>query len=161
MKVLIIYDSVYGNTLRVAEMYQMEFQNRDIDAELVHAERLEWDQYHDVSLVIFGSPTRGFRAMPTIIRSIRTGAQAMKDHRIAIFDTRIETRDIQSKVLRKLIGAFGYGTDHISKVLKKHGFTPVVTPKGYAVMSAEGPLKPEVAYEVQMDVIALTEHLEV
>lgn len=161
MKVLIIYDSVYGNTLRVAEMYQLEFQNCDIDAELVHAERLDWDRYHEVSLVIIGSPTRGFRAMPTVIRSIRSGAKALKDHRIAIFDTRIDTRDVHSKVLRKLISAFGYGTDHIGKVLKKHGFTPIVPPKGYAVMSSEGPLKPEVAYEVQMDVKALTEHLEV
>jgi|GEM_PF-621115 len=152
MNVIIIYDSYFGNTLKVAEMYQKEFLASKQQAEIKHVDQTGPKDIEDRDLIIVGSPTRGFRESSAMMSFLRRKDLRFSNKNVFVFDTRISPEDVKSKLLRQMMKWFGYAASNMEKRLKKHGATIVMPAIGYPVVSSEGPVKPEVAFMIEIDV---------
>jgi len=87
MKVLIVYDSMYGNTEKIARAIGGAING---DVKVLRPSEANSSDLKSISLLVVGSPTQGFRAtkpIQTFIESIL--ANALKGISVAAFDTRI------------------------------------------------------------------------
>lgn len=140
MKALVIYDSIFGNTEKIARAIGdalVEFG--EVDVQKVNS--VDAAQLRSVELVIVGSPTRGFRPTPEMAAFLKNlPADGMRGIRVAAFDTRVSVEDVHSTVLSTFVNVFGYAADPIAKQLKKKGGIPCGAPTGFFVKDREGPL---------------------
>ena len=102
MKALIIYDSVFGNTGKVAraigEAIAADFQEK---VHTLPVDNITVDQLNEVNLLIIGSPTRSFRptgAITKLLKSLRRNQ--LSGVSVAAFDTRFYLEAIDSSALR-------------------------------------------------------------
>ncbi len=160
MKALIVYDSFFGNTLKVAEMFQKELEHKKAQVELAHVTKVDFDALSKNDILIFGSPTRGFRATQPMVLLLKNKNINYENKQTFVFDTRIDLEDIKSKLLRKMINSLGYATQNMEKILKKRKALPIIDCEGYGVVSSEGPLKPDVSYRVEAAVTRLLDALK-
>lgn len=160
MKALIVYDSFYGNTLKVAEMFQRELKLKKVSVELVHVTKVDFDLFAQNDMLLFGSPTRGFRATQPMLLLLKNKNISYENKQSFVFDTRIDATDIKSKMLKKMMKSLGFASDNMEKILKKRGANLIMESEGYGVISSEGPLKPEVAYQVELAVARMLEILK-
>lgn len=63
MKVLVVYDSVHGNTEKIARTIGGAFAG---EAEVHHAGRMNISESDTFDLIIVGSPTHGGRPTPAV-----------------------------------------------------------------------------------------------
>ena len=137
MKTLVIYDSVFGNTEKVAQSVAAALQTTALPVSQVTAE-----QVREQDVLVVGSPTRGFRPTEGISKFIEA---LPKNHlanvRVAAFDTRIVLETINSKALRFLVDKGGYAASTIAKMLQNKGGKLVLAPEGFFVTGEQGPLK--------------------
>ena len=129
MKVLIIYDSIYGNT---EEIVKSMGESIGSDARVVKAENSGPADLESVELLIVGSPTYGGRPTPKMkefLDAVKT--TSLKDVKIAAFDTRIPATWVK---------IFGFAAGKIEKQLKSHGGKSVIKPEGFFVSGTKGPL---------------------
>lgn len=134
---LIIYDSFFGNTQKVAEAIGEALGNASVKkvCEVSHAD------LENLRILIIGSPTRAFQASPDIKNFLKklqpdglTGVKA------AAFDTRIPKDQTDSGFLRFMINLFGYADTKIAKQLSKAGANVTIESTGFGVKDTEGPL---------------------
>jgi flavodoxin I len=129
MKALVIYDSQYGNTEKIAKAIGAGFAGdvKVMKVGDVKPEDIAWSKF-----VVIGSPTQGGRptpAMKTFLEKLPNDAFTGK--RLAAFDTRAKS------FITKL---FGYAADKIEVSLKGKSGNPTAQPKGFFVQSTKGPL---------------------
>lgn len=140
MKVLIVYESFFGNTEKIALAMDKALGAHNV--ETVRASEVKPERLAGLDLLIVGSPTRAFRptkAITDFLKGIPSGG--LKGVRVAAFDTRIALEDTKSRFLRFVVGIFGYAAKPISdKLVKKEGLL-VIPPEGFFVKGSEGPLK--------------------
>jgi hypothetical protein len=155
MKTLIIYESLYGNTQRVAEELA-RVANDHGEVEMMKAEEAPSDAVAGADLVLIGGPThvhgmswKATRQGPggDGVRPLRTDAAGpgLRDwfHRVgrvdgtpaAAFDTRFDGPEV-------LTGRASLG---ISRRLRHHGFAEVAAPKSFVVDRDNTLLEGEVA----------------
>jgi flavodoxin len=141
MKALVVYDSVFGNTEKVALAIAEALGPRDsITARKVGDVRPE--HLRGLSLLVVGSPTRAFRPTPAtnaFVASIPTGG--LQGVSVSAFDTRISIADTGSRFLNFMVKLFGYAAEPIAAKLQKKGGTLAAPPEGFFVGGTEGPLK--------------------
>ncbi len=138
MKALIIYDSVYGNTEKIARAIGGAIAG---EVKVIRAGEANLKELESIDLLIVGSPTQGFRPtkpVQTFIESI--SGSILKDISIAAFDTRIPVADA-GKGLRLIMKIGGYAAPRIAEALKKKGGNLITPPEGFFVKDKEGPLK--------------------
>ena len=143
MKVLVIYDSFFGNTEQIARTIGNALGSPE-DVEILRVGNLKPEQLTGLKLLIVGSPTRGFRPTPAINNLLgRIPMNGLKGVKVAAFDTRISVNDIESSILRFLarLFLFGYAAKPISDRLERKGGELIVSPEGFFVKGSEGPLK--------------------
>lgn len=137
MKTLIVYDSFFGNTEKVAQILA-----ETLGSELIKVQDILPDQLSGVELLVVGSPTRAFNPSPDIKAFLKNlPAEALKNVNVTAFDTRYAMEDIEPKFLLMLVRLFGYATKTMEKLLKKKGARMIVQPEWFAVRDSEGPLK--------------------
>jgi len=130
MKALIVYDSVYGNTEKIAKAIGGAING---GARLLRASEVDHSELESINLLIVGSPTQGGRPTPAIQDFFqRVSESAIKGINVAAFDTRMSTR---------WVGIFGYAAGKIAGNLKGKGGSLVVPPEGFFVKGSKGPLK--------------------
>ncbi len=141
MKILIIYDSVFGNTEKIAQAIGNAFGSGQ-NVEILHVSKIQPQQLTELKLLIVGSPTRGFRPTPAI-KKLLGGIQVngLKGVKVAAFDTRISVNDIESRIGRFFVNRFGYAAEPIADRLRKKGGELIIAPEGFLVKGTEGPLK--------------------
>lgn len=142
MKTLVIYDSVFGNTEKVARAIA-ESLGSGAPVEILRADQVVPEQLAGLDLLVVGSPTRGFRPTESttgLLKRIRS--KALQGVRVAAFDTRLKADEIKSTGLRLLVKTGGYAARRIADGLKKAGGNLIVPPEGFYVEDTEGPLKP-------------------
>lgn len=138
--IVIVYDSVYGNTGKIA-MAIAEGMSGHIDVKVVKADEAGGVYLRSVSVLIVGSPTHGGRPTPNIQEFL----EGVKDTdgegtHFAAFDTRFSYRD-QNIGLRFLMRMIGYAAEKIDDKLTGLGGSRLLNSEGFIVEDREGPLR--------------------
>jgi flavodoxin len=129
MNALIVYDSQYGNTEKIARA----IGNAIPGARELHGSEVDTSSLESVELLIVGSPTHGGRPMGAVKTFLsKVPATTIKGVNVAAFDTRFESR------FAKL---FGYAAGRIANSLKRKGGNFLVEPEGFFVEGTKGPPK--------------------
>ena len=145
MKVLIIYDSSFGNTEQIAQAMGHALGSQE-DVEVLRVGNVKPEQLTGLKLLIVGSPTHGFRPTPAINNLLgRIPMNGLRGVKVAAFDTRISMNDIDPPIVRFIgrfvVKLFGYAAKPIADRLKKKGGELTIPPEGFLVKGTEGPLK--------------------
>ena len=141
MKALVIYDSVFGNTEKVARAIAAGL-GKKAAVELKRPAEVTLDGLAGYDLLLVGSPTRGFRATEATVALLKgLPAGCLKGRRAAAFDTRIDAKDIKQAALRFMVNTGGYAAQKIADRLKKAGAELAAAPEGFIVEATEGPLR--------------------
>lgn len=154
MKTLIIYDSVYGNTEKIANVIAQACQSEaphlrgegwreegQDEVILKKVSEAKADDLEGIGLLIVGSPTHGGRATPAIqnfLKNIPNGI--LKDAKVAAFDTRFDENK-QKGFLKLLSKIIKFAAPKITNALKIKGVEMAIEPMGFIVEGKEGPLK--------------------
>ena len=130
MKTLIVYDSVYGNTEKIARAIGGAIAGA---TKVLRAGEVDSSELEKLDLLIVGSPTHAGRPTKSIQDFLtKTPAPVVQGTRVAAFDTRFSSR---------LARIFGYAAGRISGSLKRKGGVLMASPEGFFVEGTEGPLK--------------------
>jgi flavodoxin len=142
-EVLVIYDSFFGNTERIAQSIGNAL-GRPENVGILRVVDVKPEQLAGLKLLIVGSPTRAFSPSSAIKKFLRSiPKKGLKDVKVAAFDTRMTEEEIDSAVfiLRIMVNIFGYAAKPISDRLVKKGGELIAPPEGFFVHGMEGPLK--------------------
>src|SRR5579863_2146285 len=138
MKALVIYDSMYGNTEKIAQAIANGLTG---EVKVVRVGDMNASELRSFDLLIVGSPVHGGRATPAIDAFLKQfPAHALEGKSVAAFDTRLESEE-QGIGLRILMSVIRYAAERIAKELAKKGGRLVAEPEGFIVEQKEGPLK--------------------
>jgi flavodoxin len=141
MRSLVVYDSQFGNTKKVAEVIGSCLENAG-RVLVIHARDVQAGDLSGINLLVVGSPTQGFTLTKPVRIWIRTiPSSGLAGVRAAAFDTRF-TEEVISKnsFLNFLVGIFGYAAKPIADRLQAKGAEVVLPPEGFFVADTEGPL---------------------
>lgn len=137
MNTLVIYDSVFGNTEKVAQAIAAK-----LGTQALPVGQVDVDQLLSLDLLVVGSPTRRFRPTEDIAKLLKgLPKNHLADVRVTAFDTRIVLETIDSKALRFMVDKGGYAARSIAKTLEKKGGKLATSPEGFFVTGEQGPLK--------------------
>lgn len=152
MKTVVVYDSLFGNTERVAqaiadalrafgqveairvEPAQADELKRQELLRQNHATDVRLEPAHQVSLegvdlLIVGGPTQAFRATPTMQSFLENVSRAsLSGMAVACFDTRVR-------------GPFGSAAKTMAKKLQKMGVSLLLPPESFFVEGTKGPMR--------------------
>lgn len=123
MKTLVIYDSKYGNTERIAQAV-----GEAIGGQVLRVSEVNPADLKGFDLLIIGSPTHGGFPAEGIDGLLKQSPD-LEGINVATFDTRTK-RTI-----------FGYAAPKIARRLKKRNGNLLAPPEGFFVQGMEGPLK--------------------
>jgi flavodoxin len=130
MKALVVYDSRFGNTEKIAMAIGKALSG---EVKVVRAKEVNLDEIHSTDLLIAGSPTWGGRPSTEMREFLnRIPKNALNNIQVASFDTR------DTSVLTKV---FGKAAPRIAACLKDKGGNLVAPPEGFAVKGLQGPLE--------------------
>lgn len=141
MKALVIYESVFGNTEKVAQAIGAGLGAPE-EVSVVRIGDARPEQVAGLDVLVVGSPTRAFRPMPSVsafIKGLPSGA--LQGVRTAAFDTRISPADVNSAILGFFVRIFGWAAEKIDKALARKGGRQAAAPEGFYVLGSEGPLR--------------------
>jgi flavodoxin len=142
MKALVIYDSAFGNTEKVAGAIASALGSR-VAIEIHHASKVPFELLMASDLLVVGAPTQGFRPTKPVMDILkRIRPNGLRGVNVAAFDTRFKVEDLNSAPLRFMVNAGGYAAHRIAARLKKAGGDLVAPPEGFYVEDTKGPLKP-------------------
>lgn len=139
MKVFVVYDSVYGNTQKIAEA-MIEGIGGERDTTIAKAPQASTADLEGIDLLIVGAPTHGgtfTEPVKSFLGSIP--ANALKGIKAAAFDTSF-TVESQGAFVRFLMKTLGFAAPKIAKALSSKG-AEVLTSEIFYVVDTEGPLK--------------------
>jgi flavodoxin len=128
VKTLVVYDSMYGFTEKIAKAIGSGIAN---EVKVKRASDTDLSEVESSDLLIIGSPTQGGRMLKPLQEWLdNLPESSLKGKKTAVFDTRIPA---------KWVKLFGYAAGKISESLKKKGATLIVEPEGFFVKAAKGP----------------------
>jgi flavodoxin len=140
MKVLVIYDSVFGNTEKIAQATGEALASQG-EVSVLRVGSAKVDDLRAADLIIVGSPTRGFRPTPEMAAFLKNiPADAIRGKQAAAFDTRVSVEVVKSAILTTMVKFFGYAAEPMARQLKKKGASLCAEPLGFYVKDREGPL---------------------
>ena len=130
MKALVVYDSMYGNTEKVAKAIGGAISG---NVRVLRGNEVTPPDLESIDLLIVGSPTQGGRPTKPIQDFLdRVSESAIKGANVAAFDTRFSS---------KWVKIFGYAAGRIARNLEKQGGVLTVPPEAFFVEGTKGPLK--------------------
>ena len=150
MKTLIIYDSVFGNTQKIAEAI-----GSALNAPVQSVKNTTASQLAGLDLLIVGSPTRQFHATPeteAFLKGLPAGT--LNGVKVAAFDTRIAAASIKFFLFRWMVQS-NYADKKIAAALAQAGGS-LAGQQGFIVKESEGPLQEGEAERAAAWAISLT-----
>ena len=141
MKAIVLYDSQFGNTEKIARIIADTLRGQ-AEVAFYRVGQVTISELAGVDLLVVGSPTQKFK--PTIgvtdfLKSIPKNGLA--GVRVAAFDTRLTQKNIdETPVLPFFVKIFGYAGEVIARGLEKKGGRLVVPAEGFYVLGTEDPL---------------------
>jgi flavodoxin len=129
MKTLVVYDSAYGNTEKVAKAIGDAIAG---DVKVVRASDADIADVNAVDLLIVGSPTYGGKGTQPVLDFLaKVPEGGIKGKKVAAFDTRLTGRFVK---------VFGFAAEKIAESLKAKGGDLASTSEGFFVKGKKGPL---------------------
>src|SRR5260370_29618974 len=108
MKAFIIYDSMYGNTEKIAQAIGDGLTG---EVKVVRVGEVNPSELKTCDLLILGSPVHGGRATPVLDEFIKNlPANSLQGITVSAFDTRFEAED-QGAGLRLLMSVIRYAPE--------------------------------------------------
>lgn len=133
MAALVVYDSKYGNTERLALVIADA-----LGASARRASEVASTELAGCELLVVGSPTWGGRPTPAVREFVRgIPAGSLRGAQVAAFDTRL---DPPGRAQRLMLRFVGHAAGRIAKALRRSGGRPAAAPAGFIVAGTEGPL---------------------
>lgn len=135
MKTVIIYDSFFGNTKKIAYTIAEVIQGYTVDVCKVTYADIE-----EAELIIIGSPTRGGRPTKNIYNLLsKLSVSTLRNKYISAFDTRFASRGygLGFNILNDVIG---FAAPRIATRLQMCGGKIITPPIGFSVENKSGPL---------------------
>ena len=127
MNTLVIYDSQFGNTERLAELIAETFQAYG-PARAVHVDPEQTIVLDGIDLFILGCLTQAFNSTVAMQSVIKTISQTtLRTVAVACFDT-------------KMRGPWGSAARSMAKHLRDKGIELLLPPQSFIVTGREGPL---------------------
>ena len=129
MKTCVIYDSLHGNTEKIAQAIGHAVADA---VPVLPAGDVTPSELGTFDLLIVGAPTHGGRptqAVQDLLNRIPTSS--IKGTRVAAFDTRVPARWVR---------IFGFAAPKIARKLQGMGATLIGQGEGFFVEATEGPL---------------------
>lgn len=141
MKIIIIYDSAYGNTEEIAKAIGRTLKDK-AEVSISKVGNINPENAGEADLLIIGSPTRIFSPTRAIVDFIRAIPEStLQGVKIATFDTRFSFRDVRSRLMYNLMIMFGYAARPLTRKLVRKGARCIIKPEGFYVEGYRGPLK--------------------
>ena len=138
MSIVIVYDSIFGNTAEVAQAMAAEVPG----ARAIHVRDTATLDLDGFTLLVAGSPTRGFRPTPGMQEFIDgLGDDMLAGRRAAAFDTRLDLETVHPAPLRWVMEVGGYAANTLERMLVDKGCVMAGKPAGFLVGGTEGPLQ--------------------
>lgn len=136
MRTLIIHDSLYGNTEKIAR----EIGNHIPLSKVISVKEAVVSDLKSIDLLIIGSPVHGGRPKQDLQSFLnQIPKNGLKDVSVAVFDTRFLEKN-QNFALKLLMKAIGYAAPKIAETLKNNGARLTSPPQGFIVNGKSGPL---------------------
>ena len=133
----VIYDSLFGNTRKIAQSIAESFGD---EAVAVHSSNVKISDLSASKLLVFGTPTHGGRPSQEMQKFLASLPEnSLKGVKAAVFDTSIPVQG-QNFFLRLIIKFFGYAAKRLAAALKSKG-AKVLAAETFFVLGKEGPLK--------------------
>jgi flavodoxin len=128
MKTLVVYDSMYGFTEKIAKAIGSGISG---EVKVVRFTEIKLSDIESADLLIIGSPTQGGRMLKPLQEWLDKLQEAiLKGKKVAVFDTRIPAAWVK---------IFSFAGPKIAGVLKKKGANLIGEPQGFFVKAAKGP----------------------
>lgn len=130
MKALVIYDSKFGNTMKVAQVIADSLQAYG-EVGMTSVAEAQPDQFGGYDLLVAGCPTQGHGISPafqSLLEAVPAGS--LKGETALVFDTRYQ-------MPRWLTGS---AATQLVQKLKELGCAQVAPPESFFVSAKEGPL---------------------
>ncbi len=130
MKTLVVYESINGNTEKIAKAIGEAIGE---DVKVLSVGAVSSSDLELIDLLIVGSPTYGGRPTPGMLDFLKhtVPTSSLKGVSVAAFDTRWTT---------KWVKIFGFASEKVASSLKANGGIPVLTPEGFYVTGIKGPV---------------------
>jgi flavodoxin len=140
MKTLIVYDSVFGNTAKVALAMETALKEKG-DVKSVQAMNFSKEQLQGCTNLLIGSPTRAFQPTP-VIKQLVSGLSKkdLENLKVCVFDTRMDIGKVDVWILKIFAGWFGFANDTMQKKLRRKTKQKDISAAGFTVEGSEGPL---------------------
>jgi flavodoxin len=139
MRILIVYDSVYGNTEKIA--FALREAVAGHDERLMRASELNLHDLEGADLVFFGTPTHGGKyteEFKELLERLPDGSLA--GFTAAVFDTSMPEEG-QGFITKKVVKFFGHAAPKLSEALERKG-ARVIAAETFLVAGKEGPVLP-------------------
>ena len=130
-KALVVYDSVYGNTEKIAKSLAAGLESGGVDVGVVKVDAVKFDELREVDLLCVGSPVQAWSASKPVKEFLERlkSVDGLRGKKAFAFDTKMKSRlagDAAGKIERKL---------------KDLGFTIAKPSESAIVKGREGPLE--------------------
>jgi len=129
MKIIIVFDSMYGNTEKIARAVG---EAAGGDVKVFRAAEANPSDLGGADLLVVGSPTVGGRPTQATQGFLGRISDSIDGLSVAAFDTRFPA---------KWARIFGYAAGRIAAQLQKKGGNLIAPPEAFFVLDKEGPLK--------------------
>ncbi|MDF2676507.1 MAG: flavodoxin [Bacillota bacterium] len=139
MRILIVYDSFYGNTKLVADAIGDSFDEEEV--EVLNVIDVDIKSLKKIDLLIVGSPTRQFKPTDYIEDFLNNiPSNYLNGIKVMAFDTRLSKVEMMSGILKLFAKKFEYAAEPIGNKLVSKGGKLICNPEGFFVKSNKGPL---------------------
>jgi flavorubredoxin len=130
-KALVVYDSVYGNTEKVAKALATGLESNGVDVDLVKVDAVKFDELGEVDLLCVGGPVHAWNASKPVKEFLERlkSVEGLSRKKAFAFDTKLKSR---------LAGSAG---GKIERKLKNIGLTIAKPSESAIVKGKEGPLE--------------------
>jgi flavodoxin len=140
MSTLIIYDSEFGNTAKIAHALAIGAAEAGKVIRKTPAEVRPID-FYTVDLVLVGSPTQGGQPTESIQAFIdKLSNDVMHNVRVAAFDTRYAINE-HGRWLKFVMKRVGFAAPQIAADLVEKGAKLISQPQGFIVHNMKGPIE--------------------
>ena len=130
MKTLVLYDSLHGNTEKIARAIGDAIEG---EVQVLRAGEVNPAGLTTYDLIFVGAPTHGGRASEPMRNFLdKVEASALDGIKVAAFDTRLTNRWAR---------IFGFAAGRIAKSLQKKGGALQLSPEAFYVEGTKGPLR--------------------